>query len=201
MRFFATIHVKTKERLLDLLASVVSRAPPEPDASLDKEVALSLWKLVVYFFAYLIVTCEREDRPSEAGGVKKKAAKKKAGEDDDNAPVSDGFDWSSNRESCLRGLLASLVVKKDKERVWVDLGKTWPLGMPDEDFLSIYFQVGEAVLERPVKGASRELVLELIAAPTNRFHAIVCHSVASALSHLVREHEARCCCCRWPKDV
>ena len=49
--------------------------------------------------------------------------------------------------------------------------------------------VGEAVLERPVKGASRELVLELIAAPTNRFHAIVCHSVASALSHLVREHE------------
>ena len=133
MRFFATLQVKSKPRVLDLLCSLVSK-PPELNPDLEKDQALSLWKLIVYFFAYLIVTCEREreEKPA-AGGVK---GKKK----EESPSAADDIDWSQYRERCLRSLLESLMTKRDKERKWADLGIVWPLGMPDEDFLSIYFQ-------------------------------------------------------------
>jgi len=124
VRYFANLHVKSKPRLLDLLSSIVARpslSPSPSSSTVEKDQALSLWKLTVYFLAYTIVSIEREEK---AEG--KKSSKKK----DDNP---DDFDWTPYRERCLRALLESLVLtKKDGDRVWVDLGKTWPVGVPDE---------------------------------------------------------------------
>lgn len=132
-------------------------ARPESEEE-EKHVALSLWKLTVYFLAYTIVNNEREDQ--ETAGIGKKSTtaaaagktKKKNAAVEDASEEVPNFEWAPYRERCLRALLESLVSRNaSNERVWVDLGKIWPVGVPDEDFLSLYYQVGEAMMERSIR--------------------------------------------------
>jgi condensin complex subunit 1 len=185
------------------------------EADEDQNLVREKYKHYVYFLVFLIRDREKRDAEATAAGTLKKTKKKPSalasgdGEDDlvdlgedfgddsedkreskaSSGAASVSTAWSAERDKYLEALLEVLWYKNQA----TDLGRVFDQGVPGENFLSLFWQAGELMLERGLTvvrtgSKTRELSLNLLAIPTCLFHDSVGHSIASSLWNLVRQH-------------
>lgn len=210
VRLYPQLSAKAQPKVAQLLCFVLKSLfqGEQHDHQGEEELQRETIKYYVYFLVYLIR--DQEKREAELAGApnakKKKKAPKPQGEDgeggeDNEDAMQDGGDdhhegdedakrpsnsvWASEREKCLDALLAVLATG--------NLGRVFDSGVPDENFLTLFSKVGEAVLERGLSvvrsgSRTREVAMTLIITPTHLFHDSVGHGVASLLWNFVRQH-------------
>ncbi|KAH9260796.1 hypothetical protein BASA81_001263 [Batrachochytrium salamandrivorans] len=215
VRLYPQLSVKAQPKVSQLLCFVLKslfQGEQQPHDQDEEELKREKIKYYVYFLVYLIR--DQEKREAELAGApnakKKKASKQQQGEDGEGGEDNDdtmqgtgnggGDDheegeedgkkqsnsvWALEREKCLDALLAVLATG--------NLGRVFDSGVPDENFLTLFSKVGEAVLERGLSVVRsgtriREIAMTLIITPTHLFHDSVGHGVASLLWNFIRQH-------------
>ena len=136
------------------------------------------FKIVVYFLCKLLFDmekcCQYEAcvQKSKGTGIVQKDAS-----------------WSRLRIRLLVGIRQTLW---DEE--WVDLGKLWQCGLPETEFLNLYWQLSETILLEKADMVSKDeqvrvVVLELIELVAHRFYTSLSHVMISAFAHSLMKHE------------
>ena len=130
---------------------------------------------------------------ADAGG-KKKGGRGRKKKDEDEEEENERFDWGARREAAVGALALALEVRG---RGWVvlgcggeergggaaaaaarvsnrtptsqvDMSKLWTMGVPDENFVTLFCRIAHQMLEQPIPKSSKSLrvsLLKLIAIP------------------------------------
>ena len=150
------------------------------------------YKATVYLLSYLIVAAEKvASKQRGAASTQSKASRRKRG----NA-TEDTFEWSGERKAqhirALLGAIWTASADNSGAGTWVDIGKMWNCGLPDESFVNLFWQTAEALIENASNVKSEEVrraLIDLIAAPAHRFHSLVAHNITSSFAHMLERHE------------
>lgn len=101
-------------------------------------------------------------------------------------------EWSKYRESLLLNLQKSLF-----DNDWIDLGRLWNCGLPELEFLNLYWQLAEMyMLERNELLSSDQMLNDIISSlvelVSHCFHTTLSHVIVSSFAHSLTKHEHFC---------
>ena len=186
-RTFPTLQAQTQSRLLDVLGRAVRAAivpfrkgrkeAEEAGADGPTRAQCNALKMATYLLFSTISSAESAHVAGEAAEGYRKRRLNKTDHD-----VDGSFDWAAHREAAVFALA---------EVLEADTPKLWTMGVPDENFITLFCRVSYQLLEQPVAGRSgafKTTLLHLIARPMHLVHSIETQVVATVM-HLLNSYE------------
>lgn len=181
------LQAHTRVRLLDILCRAVrSTCVPFRPGRIDSgsadvspsQVQCNALKMATYLLFSTISS-------AESAFVAVKAAdgsRKMKGRETIDDGGEDSFNWLEHRELAVVALA---------EVLEVDMSKLWTMGIPDENFISLFCRISYQLLEQPIAGRSgsvKTMLLKLIAVPMHLVKNIETQVVATVM-HLLNNYE------------
>ena len=180
-RYISDLKTETRGTFVELLLSCSEELLTklsEPSGVRDQAEFRNAFKVVVYFLCKVVFDLEKSGKHA----VDRKSSKA-------NKSNPETSDWAALRTRVMHGIRNTL-----RGKDWVDFGKLWNCGLPEPEFLNLYWQLSETLLLERTDSVAKDsqfsaVVLELIQLVAHRFHSSLSHIMISSFAHSLTKQD------------